>query len=52
MQKVPRLIPRVVSEVLGPWKFGAELHQFIELARGAEYFNFKGFSGSKIPNIF
>ena len=52
MQKVPSLNPRVVTGVLRPWEFCAELDQFIELARGTGYFNFQGFSRSKIPNIF
>ena len=42
----------MVTGNLGPWKCRAEFHQFIELARGAGYFNFQGFSRSKIPNIF
>ena len=49
MQKVPS---RLVSGVLGPSKFRAEFHQFKELASDAGYFNFQGFSRSKIANIF
>ena len=41
----------------GHWSFrslkiSCGIHQFIELARIAGYFNFQGFIRSKIPNIF